>query len=231
MQSFSISGRGKAKPRKSSRLCCDGYLDGFIDIEQKLDRCGLGPVAGVDEAGRGPLAGPVVAASVILRADEIPPGIRDSKKLSARQRDQLYEEIISRAVSVGTGMCPPRLIDRLNILEATMWAMTEALLSMDVRCGCAVIDGNRLPDLPIPLVGLVKGDARCASVAAASIVARVVRDRLMERLDVYYPRYNLRRNKGYGTREHMHALLQYGPTRIHRLTFEPVLSALGKRVR
>jgi ribonuclease HII len=231
VQSFSISGRGKAKPRKSSRICCDGHRDGFIDIEQRLDRCGLGPVAGVDEAGRGPLAGPVVAASVILRADAIPAGIRDSKKLSARRRDDLYKEIRHQAVSIGTGICSPWLIDRLNILEATMWAMTEAVLSMDVRCRCAVIDGNRLPDLPMPLVGVVKGDDRCASVAAASIVAKVVRDRLMDRLDVYYPRYNLRHNKGYGTREHMRALVRYGPTRIHRLTFEPVLNALGRRMR
>jgi ribonuclease HII len=187
-------------------------------------------IAGVDEAGRGPLAGPVVASAVILKPDHVPCGIRDSKQLTPRRRESLYEEIRSSAVSIGIGIVSARAIDRVNILEASLWAMTEAVQSLRVRCDCAIVDGNSLPDLPIPVIAVVKGDSRCISVAAASIVAKVTRDRLMECMDVLYPRYYFRSNKGYGTRYHLEALRKYGPTRIHRVSFEPVLNAFGVQV-
>ena len=154
----------------------------------------------------------------------------DSKRLSVRERVRLCEEIKQTAVSVGIGVVSAVAIDTVNILEATRWAMTQAVLSLDVQCDCVVVDGAALPDVAVPVVGMVKGDARCVSIAAASIVAKVTRDRLMERMHVLYPRYSFLDNKGYGTRRHLEALRRYGPTRIHRLSFEPVLNALAGRM-
>jgi ribonuclease HII len=224
VQSFSISDRGRAKPHRSSpdhRLQRPGE---FLDIEARLTDCGVGRIAGVDEAGRGPLAGPVVASAVILRQDDIPEGIRDSKQLTANQRERLYREIRKRALSVGIGIVSAQAIDRINILQATRWAMSEALQSLKSGCDCVIVDGRVLPDTGMPAIGIIKGDSRCVSVAAASIVAKVTRDRLMDRMHLLYPRYSFRRNKGYGTRAHVEALKRCGPTRIHRLSFEPVLS-------
>jgi ribonuclease HII len=225
VQSFSISDRGRARlhrSRRDSRLQSPGE---FLDIEARLTNCGMDRIAGVDEAGRGPLAGPVVASAVVLRQDDIPDGIRDSKKLTANQRECLYWEITLRALSVGIGIVSAQAIDRINILQATRWAMLEAVQSLKSGCDCAIVDGNVLPDTEMPAIGIVKGDSRCVSVAAASIVAKVTRDRLMDHMHTLYPRYSFRCNKGYGTRAHMEALRRYGPTRIHRLSFGPVLSA------
>lgn len=187
-------------------------------------------IAGVDEAGRGPLAGPVVASAVVLEPSGVPLGIGDSKRLSVGQRLRLCEEIRRSAISIGIGVVSARAIDKVNILEATRWAMTQAVLSLEVECACVVVDGRALPDVHVPVVGVVKGDARCVSIAAASIVAKVTRDRLMERMHVLYPRYRFADNKGYGTRHHIEALRRYGPTRIHRLSFEPVLNAFEGRM-
>jgi ribonuclease HII len=184
-------------------------------------------VAGVDEAGRGPLAGPVVAAAVILDPDHLPGGVRDSKTLTAARRLRIFTQIKKSAVAVGVGIVSAHAIDRVNILEASKWAMTEAVESLKTRCDCVIVDGRALPEMAVPVVGIVKGDARCVSVAAASIVAKVTRDRLMETMDLLYPRYSFRSNKGYGTRVHIEALKKFGPTRIHRFSFEPVANALG----
>jgi ribonuclease HII len=228
VQSFTISDRGKAKRRRSNRCCLNDYPGDFLDVEEKLTGCVPGFVAGIDEAGRGPLAGPVVASAVILDPDNVPPGINDSKKLSPRKRSCLSEEIKRTAISVGIGIVSARAIDRINILQATRWAMTEALLSLNAEYGCVIVDGRKaLPEAGVPVIGMIKGDLRCVTVAAASIVAKVARDRLMDHMDVLYPRYRFCDHKGYGTRAHVEALRKYGPTRIHRLSFEPVWSVLG----
>jgi ribonuclease HII len=231
VQSFSISDRGKAKLRRSNSSCLRDYPGDFLDLEDRLTRCGLESIAGVDEAGRGPLAGPVVAGAVILRPDRVPLGIKDSKKLSPRQRSRLSEEIRQTAISVGIGIVSAGAIDRINILQATRWAMTEALRSLKAEYQCVIVDGRKaLPEARVPVIGMVKGDMRCISVAAASIVAKVARDRLMDHMDLLYPRYRFSDHKGYGTKAHVEALRRFGPTRIHRLSFEPVSSAFEGRV-
>jgi ribonuclease HII len=230
VQSFSIYGRGKAKLRRSNSSCLHDYPGDFLDLEERLTRCGLGLIAGVDEAGRGPLAGPVVASAVILDPEHVPLGIKDSKQLSPRQRLKLAGEIRRTSISVGIGIVSARAIDRVNILQATRWAMTEALRSLRAAYGCVIVDGRKaLPEARVPVVGMVKGDMRCVSVAAASIVAKVTRDRLMDQMHLLYPRYRFSDHKGYGTRAHVEALRKFGPTRIHRLSFEPVLSSLEGR--
>ena len=184
-------------------------------------------MAGVDEAGRGPLAGPVVAAAVILSPGSIPPGIDDSKKLTAGARARAFDQIADMAVSIGVGISSPGTIDRVNILEASLLAMKQAVLSLDLRPDCVIVDGRQVPDLEMPALAVVRGDSRSASVAAASIVAKVVRDRMMEDLDAVYPCYCFSRNKGYGTSAHLEALRIHGPTRMHRFSFEPVERSLG----
>jgi ribonuclease HII len=226
VRSCSTSGRERAKRRRSNDGCAGPWQSGIPDIEARLRESGARLVVGVDEAGRGPLAGPVVASAVILEDDQIPWGITDSKKLSHTKRLEMYCAIMQSAVSVSVGVVSARSIDRMNILRATLLAMSTAVNSLDTRPDCAIVDGNAVPDLPIPVIAIVKGDERCFSVAAASIVAKVTRDTIMERLDIFYPRYAFRNNKGYGTRQHIAALRAHGPTRLHRLTFEPVWSSL-----
>lgn len=179
-------------------------------------------IAGVDEAGRGPLAGPVVAAAVVLNPGHLPAGINDSKKLTEARREALYDEILARAkVSVGIGNV--NRIERMNILQATFWAMREALRGLPGQLDFALIDGNQLPrDLPCKAQAVVKGDARSLSIAAASIIAKVTRDRLMRDLAKVYPHYGWERNKGYGTAEHMAAIKRFGPCPEHRRTFAPI---------
>jgi len=184
-------------------------------------------VAGVDEAGRGPLAGPVVAGAVILDWRRVPAGINDSKKLTPAARTRLFVEIEATAIAIGVGIVPPEVIDRANIVNATLQAMTEAVLSLGLEPDCVIVDGRILPALPMPTIGIIKGDARCVSVAAASIVAKVTRDRIMLDMDLLYPDYSFKRNKGYGTRDHLEALRRYGPTGIHRHSFEPVAAVAG----
>lgn len=184
-------------------------------------------MCGVDEAGRGPLAGPVIAAAVILRADSIPNGIADSKKLSARAREQLHDLILQQS-EVGIGEASVEEIDRFNILQASLLAMkraVEALPSHDSLC-LALIDGNQRAPLACPQQTLVGGDARCLSIAAASIIAKVTRDRLMQRYAIEYPHYGFERHAGYGTAAHLKALSEHGPTPLHRRSFAPVQKLL-----
>ena len=180
---------------------------------------GYQTVCGVDEAGRGPLAGPVCAAAVILPAGLVIDGLNDSKKLTDKKRRELFDVITQNAVSYGIAMVSEREIDEINILQATFLAMQRAIDKLDVRPDLALIDGNRAKDFGLPVRTIVKGDSLSASIAAASILAKVTRDRLMEELDETYPQYGFAVHKGYGTKRHYEALREYGPCGIHRQTF------------
>lgn len=184
-----------------------------------------GLVAGVDEAGRGPLAGPVVTAAVILDKANIPDGLNDSKKLSERKREQLYTQIMACA-HVGIGIAEPEEIDRINILAATMVAMRRAVLDLPIRPSAVLIDGNRCPDLDITMQAIVKGDAKSLSIASASIIAKVTRDRLMVLADVRFPGYGHSGHKGYPTKAHREALENRGASPIHRRSYAPVKAVL-----
>ena len=185
-----------------------------------------GPVAGIDEAGRGPLAGPVVAAAVILRPGAVPDGIRDSKELSAEQREALYDQI--RIVAdVGIGIADVARIDRDNILQATLWAMRKAVAGLPRKPAMALVDGNRVPKLPCAVEPVVRGDQLSLSIAAASIIAKVTRDRIMDGLALTHPGYGFERHKGYATPEHRQALMKLGASPIHRRSFAPVRLALA----
>jgi ribonuclease HII len=191
--------------------------------EQELAAQGLWPVAGIDEVGRGPLAGPVTAAAVILDPQDVPDGLDDSKRLSASQRDDLYEEIMARAIAVAIASASAAEIDRINIRQATLAAQRRALAALAVKPRYVIIDGNDFPDA-MGCAGhtIVKGDAISASIAAASIVAKVTRDRLMTRLCPVYPVYGFSRHAGYATREHLDAISLHGPSPFHRLSFSPL---------
>jgi ribonuclease HII len=197
----------------------------------RLEQLGLGwsrpgLVAGVDEAGRGPLAGPVLAAAVIL--DDLHPiaGLADSKLLSPRRREGLSEQIRAHALCCGIGSADVGEIDRLNILQATMLAMQRAVEGLRLRPHRVVVDGNRLPALSMPMAAIVKGDAKVAAISAASILAKVERDRLCQQLDLQFPDYGFARHKGYPTPEHLAALRRHGPCSAHRLSFAPVRAVL-----
>ena len=176
-------------------------------------------VAGVDEAGRGPLAGPVVAAAVILPAGQIIKGVNDSKKLSPELRERLFADIMAQAVSVGIGMGSPELIDRINILQATRHAMLSAVSELSPQPDFILIDGISTIESPIPQKTVKKGDSLSLSIAAASIIAKVTRDRLMRELDREYPGYGFSGHKGYGSALHLEAIRRLGPSPIHRTTF------------
>ena len=187
-------------------------------------------VAGVDEAGRGPLAGPVVAAAVILRPDDVIDGLADSKRLSARRRDSLAAEIRGRALSWSVGWANPTEIDELNILAATMLSMRRAIENLTVMPTGVQVDGNRLPDLEwddVRLEGeaIVGGDGKVGSISAASIIAKTTRDAIMAFLDRVHPEYEFARHKGYGTEVHLERLRRYGPCAQHRASFAPVRAA------
>ena len=178
-------------------------------------------VAGVDEVGRGPLAGPVVTAAVIIDHNFDLLEVNDSKKLSPEKRLQLYPKILSEAVSVGIGVKSAAVIDQINIYEADRQAMAQAVKALDVKPNALLVDAMNVP-VDLPQIELIKGDAKSKSIAAASIVAKVFRDKLMDDYDKIYPQYGFPRNAGYGTKEHIDALKKYGPTPIHRKTFAPV---------
>jgi ribonuclease HII len=180
-------------------------------------------VAGVDEAGRGPLAGPVVAAAVILEPGGRWDGLNDSKQVSAEMRDALYARVLDQARAFAWAVVGPRAIDRLNIRRASLEAMRRAVVRLRVTPSLVLVDGNdAVPGLPLPQRAVVGGDARMLSIAAASILAKVVRDRIMERLDHVWPGYGFARHKGYGTPEHLEALARLGPCALHRYSFSPV---------
>ena len=187
--------------------------------ERKAFADGVKLVCGVDEAGRGPLAGPVCAAAVILPPELVIPGLNDSKKLTDKKRRELYDVITAEAVSYGIAFASEKEIDEINILQATFLAMARAMEKLTPQPELALIDGNRAKDFGLPVRTIVKGDSLSASIAAASILAKVTRDRLMEQYDEAYPQYGFAIHKGYGTKRHYEALREFGPSPIHRMTF------------
>ncbi len=192
----------------------------MLKHERELWETNITLVAGIDEAGRGPLAGPVVAAAVVFAPDLFLLGVNDSKQLSPEEREELYGLIMAHATSVGVGIVDHALIDEINILNATYRAMHEAVRRLTVIPEHLLIDGNRFADIGIPYTTIVEGDALSFSIAAASIIAKVTRDRLMMEYDTLYPGYGFASNKGYATKEHRDALLRLGQCEIHRRSFE-----------
>jgi ribonuclease HII len=190
-----------------------------LQHERRLWSGGLRFVAGVDEAGRGPLAGPVVAAAVVFRPGENIAGVRDSKKLSPEQREALYPLILQRAAASAVEAVSEDEIDRINILQATYAAMRKAVSGLGIEPGHVLVDGYPIPGLPFPQTALVGGDDLSMTIGAASILAKVTRDRMMVEFDRLFPQYGFARHKGYGTREHVRALRQFGPCPIHRKSF------------
>ncbi|WP_273709655.1 ribonuclease HII [Leuconostoc mesenteroides] len=200
------------------------FLSRF-DIERQYWMQGYDLIAGVDEVGRGPLAGPVVAAAVILPHDFDVLDVIDSKQLSAKKRDELYDKIIEKAISIGVGRVEASIIDEINIYEAARVAMTEAVNQLAPIPEALLIDAMRL-DLDLPQEFLIKGDARSNSIGAASIIAKVTRDRLMASYGLKYPGYGFKKNAGYGTKEHLEGIKKIGITPIHRKTFAPIKDIL-----
>lgn len=188
-------------------------------VERQLKEEGAGVLCGCDEAGAGPLAGPVCAAAVILPYELEIEGLNDSKRLSEKKREDLYEVIIRQALAWAVAWASEKEIDEINILNARMLAMDRAIRALDIKPDLALIDGNRSKGISVPCRTLVKGDSISASIAAASILAKVSRDRLMKELDIQYPQYGFAAHKGYGTKAHYEALREYGPCEIHRRTF------------
>lgn len=192
-------------------------LEGMREFENKYSD--LAYVAGIDEAGRGPLAGPVVAAAVILPKDIFLPFLNDSKKVTEKRRDVLFDEIKQNAIAYGIGIVSNTLIDDINILQATYEAMREAVNALEKTPDVLLVDAVHIPDINIKQVGIVKGDAKSVNIAAASILAKVTRDRIMVEYDKIYPEYGFASNKGYGTATHIAALKEVGPCAIHRKSF------------
>jgi ribonuclease HII len=188
-----------------------------------------GLVAGVDEAGRGPLAGPVVAAAVILDARAPIQGLADSKQLSPRRREQLFDEIRAKALCCSVAQASVEEIDRLNILQATMLAMQRAVKGLRLKPNKVLVDGNRLPLLNVLAEAVISGDALVPAISAASILAKVTRDRMLDELHALHPGYGFDRHKGYGTAQHMRALQTLGPLAVHRRSFAPVARALQRQ--
>ena len=199
-------------------------IDALYTYEYAARDEGAKTVAGVDEAGRGPLAGPVVVAAVILPFGLFLPGLNDSKKVAPKKRELLYDEILEKAAAVRVSIVDAKTIDRVNIYQATMNGMYESILNLDPKPDKVLIDAVELAKLPMPSLSIIKGDAKSASIAAASIIAKVTRDRMMLKYDAEYPQYGFAQHKGYGTAQHIEALEQYGPCPIHRKSFEPVRS-------
>lgn len=189
------------------------------DLENALLDSGVSPLCGVDEAGRGPLAGPVCAAAVMLPRGLVIPGLNDSKKLSPKKRDALYDAIVEQAVAYGVAFATVEEIEKLNILEATFLAMNRAIEQLSEKPALALIDGNRNTGIHVSSQCVIGGDGKCAEIAAASILAKVTRDRYMLQMAEQYPQYGFEKHKGYGTAAHYAALREYGPSPIHRPSF------------
>lgn len=197
--------------------------------ERKLNSSGYTLIAGIDEAGRGPLAGPVVAGACILKEFTFNEEIDDSKKLSARKRERAYEEILRKAF-VGIGIIDEKTIDKINIYQATRRAMELAIKNLPVEPEYAIVDGSMRLEAACPVKCIISGDSKSLSIAAASIIAKVTRDRLMLEYDKKYPHYGFARHKGYGTSYHKKALQEYGPSSIHRFSFSPVKEAVKVKI-
>jgi ribonuclease HII len=194
-------------------------LEDMSCFEKDAYKEGIKFIAGIDEAGRGPLAGPVVAAAVILPENISIRGLNDSKKLSEKQREELYNEITEKAIAYEVGIVDEKIIDELNILNATKMAMEIAVESLKVKPELLLIDAVKLDGIQIPQKSIIKGDSLSVSIAAASIIAKVTRDRFIEEMDSVYPEYGFKKHKGYGTKEHIEAIKKYGICPIHRVSF------------
>ena len=218
-----IQAIAKRKREIQKRLDEDERLEGMLAYEKECYARGIELIAGVDEVGRGPLAGPVVAAAVILpKACKIP-GLNDSKKIPKSKHKEIYEAVLQNAIAIGIGIKDNHVIDQVNIYEATKLAMMEAIGQLEPQPQHLLIDAMKL-DLPISQTSIIKGDANSLSIAAASIVAKVTRDQMMEEFDREYPGYDFAQNAGYGTAKHLAGLDKLGVTPIHRRSFEPVKS-------
>lgn len=193
-----------------------------LEIERSLWMQGVGSIAGVDEAGRGPLAGPVVAASVIFPRDVLIEGVNDSKKISEKQREKLYDVIRAQALTVGVGIVGHEVIDRINILQATILAMRKAIEEMKGKPDFVIVDGNSFRHETLRFQNVIGGDAKSFTIAAASIIAKVTRDRMMREFDHQYPNYGFAQHKGYGTQRHLDAIREFGLCEIHRKTFHSI---------
>jgi ribonuclease HII len=220
-----------AKSGKTSKIIRFKSLSGLIPdmtmIEKSLFKRGHNFIAGVDEAGRGPLAGPVVAAAVILPIDHNIEGLDDSKKLSAKRREILFEEIADSGAVCAVGIIDNDTIDKINILKASLTAMRKAVMSLETSADFILVDGSfTIPNLDLPQFALVGGDKYCNSISAASIVAKVTRDRIMDRYQKLYPQFSFGQHRGYPTRLHLEELKEHGPTEIHRRSFKPVEQVL-----
>ena len=195
-------------------------LNELKEIDKSYFKEGYNYICGIDEAGRGPLAGPVVVAAVIMPKDSMIEGVNDSKKVSEKKREKLYELIIEEAISYSVGIVDQNEIDRINILNATKSGVTNVVKGLDVRPDLIIIDALQHIDTDgVPYDSIIKGDAKCYSIGAASIIAKVTRDRIMREWDTIYPQYGFAQHKGYGTKMHMEAIRQYGLTPIHRRSF------------
>ena len=213
----------KRKRELQKQVDEDLRLEKMLAYEKELYTQGIQLIAGVDEVGRGPLAGPVVAAAVILPENCKIPGLNDSKKIPKSKHKEIYEAVLQNAIAIGIGVKDNQVIDQVNIYEATKLAMMEAIGQLDPQPQHLLIDAMRL-DLPISQTSIIKGDANSLSIAAASIVAKVTRDQMMEEFDKEYPGYDFAQNAGYGTAKHLAGLDKLGVTSIHRRSFEPVKS-------
>lgn len=202
-------------------------LDSLFRFEREAMPHAEGVPAGVDEAGRGPLAGPVVAAAAILPVDRMLPGLNDSKQVTPEDRESLYRALVAVA-DFGIGVVGPLDIDEINILQATIRAMRIAVAGLKGRPDVVLVDAVRIPDLPLAQNAIIRGDALCASIAAASIIAKVTRDRIMRQYDQVFPHYGFAQNKGYATPEHLDALRRHGPSPIHRRSFQVQALAVGE---
>lgn len=200
----------------------------MLEYENNLYNEGVTLIAGVDEVGRGPLIGPVVACACILPVNFYHKDIKDSKKLSEKKREEMYKIIKENAISIGLGIVSEKVIDEVNIYEATKIAMKEAIKNLNITPEHVLIDAMKL-ELNIPSTSIIKGDAKSESIAAASIIAKVTRDHMLDEIDKEYPMYDLKNNKGYGTKKHLEALQTYGPCKYHRVSYSPVRNALNEK--
>ena len=203
-------------------------MEDLYKYENELYDKGLNYIGGVDEVGRGPLIGSVVASCVVLPKDFVLEGLTDSKKLSEKKRNEFYDIIKEKAIAIGIGIVDEKKIDEINIYEATKIAMKEAIKNTNIKLDHVLIDAMPL-DIDVNTTSIIKGDSKSISIAAASVIAKVTRDRMMYELDKIYPMYDLANNKGYGTKKHIEAIKEYGITKYHRLSFKPVSDYKDKR--
>lgn len=207
------------------------WREKMLDLEKEYYSKEVKYIAGTDEAGRGCLLGPVVASAVVLPPDFNHELIKDSKKLSEKQREEAYQIIVDNALSYAVCIISPEEIDEINILEASRKAMEESIMKLNVKIDLILTDAVKLKRIDIPYIDLIKGDAKSKNIAAASIIAKVTRDRICYELDKKYPMYNIKNNKGYGTKDHLEALEKYGPVRgLHRFSYKPVKKCLVQKI-